>query len=177
LSQQRRTARSAKHRARLAPSPVRRWPLVFGRTSSLVTAAARARLPHTVRIFTGARTAETPAGVRVPGLSGRCASVFFRCAVRCAGDRNNRRQRNGSQHLDFRSHEKPSRKGRIIANGNVYAVGDPRCVPGFASAEIIPPITRPCKKNRPGARTRQSVIWRPVRSVATTKSQASPPHI
>jgi hypothetical protein len=123
LAPPRRTA--APVRAQFAPSPVMRWPLVFGRASSLVTAAARARLPHTVRIFAGARTAETPAWVRVPGFSGRCAPVFFRRGVRCAGDRNNRRQCNGSQHIDFRSHEKLLPEGSIMANGNVYAVGDP----------------------------------------------------
>jgi hypothetical protein len=89
-----------------------RGRFVFARTGSLVTAATRARLPHTVRIFAGARTAETRPGVSVPRLSGRCASVFLRCRVRRAGDGNNCRQCNGSQHADFRSHANSSHKDR-----------------------------------------------------------------
>jgi hypothetical protein len=114
-----------------------RGRFVFARTGSLVTAATRARLPHTVRIFAGARTAKARPGVRVSGLSGPCAFVSLRRGVRRAGNENNCRQCNGSQHADFRSHENSSHKGRIMANGNVYAVADPRCVPGFARAEII----------------------------------------
>ena len=64
----------------LLPGPRRRF--VFARAGSLVTTGARTRLPYAVRIFAGARTAETSPGVRVPGLSGRCASVFLRRGVR-----------------------------------------------------------------------------------------------
>jgi hypothetical protein len=109
---------------------------VFARTRSLVTAATRARLPHTVRIFAGARTAETRPGVRIPGLSGRRASVFLRRPLRRAGDGYKCRQCNDSQHTDFRSHANSSHKGCIMAKRKCLGC-DPRCVPDVARAEII----------------------------------------
>jgi hypothetical protein len=96
--------------------PRPRMRFVSVRTGSLETASTRTGLSHAVRIFTGARTAKTCFGVRVPGVCGCRAPVPLGLRIRCVRNHKNGCQSDGSCHADLQSHESPPLPGSTKAN-------------------------------------------------------------